>query len=56
MYDFEFTKPGTIAEAARRWQAEGAQALGGGQTLLADDEAAAGGAGGSGEPFAASPR
>ena len=34
MYDFEFAKPGTIAEAAAALKGEGAQALGGGQTLL----------------------
>jgi carbon-monoxide dehydrogenase medium subunit len=34
MYDFEFTKPGTIAEAVAALAGEGAQALGGGQTLL----------------------
>jgi carbon-monoxide dehydrogenase medium subunit len=34
MYDFEFAKPGTIAEAAAALADEGAQALGGGQTLL----------------------
>ena len=34
MYDFEFAKPGTIAEAAAVLRGEGAQALGGGQTLL----------------------
>jgi carbon-monoxide dehydrogenase medium subunit len=34
MYDFEFAKPGTIAEAAKALADEGAQALGGGQTLL----------------------
>ena len=34
MYDFEFAKPATIAEAAAALSGEGAQALGGGQTLL----------------------
>ncbi len=34
MYEFEFSKPGTIAEAAAALAEEGAQALGGGQTLL----------------------
>ena len=34
MYNFEFTKPKTVEEAASAMAAEGAQALGGGQTLL----------------------
>ena len=34
MYEFEFSKPGTIAEAAAALAEDGAQALGGGQTLL----------------------
>ncbi|MDG4650047.1 xanthine dehydrogenase family protein subunit M [Roseibacterium sp. SDUM158017] len=34
MYDFEFSKPSTIAEAVAALGHEGAQALGGGQTLL----------------------
>jgi aerobic carbon-monoxide dehydrogenase medium subunit len=34
MYNFEFAKPSTIAEAAAALGHEGAQALGGGQTLL----------------------
>ena len=34
MYNFEFTKPTTVAEAAKAMSDEGAQALGGGQTLL----------------------
>ena len=34
MYDFEFVKPSSIAEAAKALSAEGAQALSGGQTLL----------------------
>lgn len=34
MYEFEFAKPSTVAEAANAMQADGAQALGGGQTLL----------------------
>jgi len=34
MYNFEFTKPTTVAEAAKAISDEGAQALGGGQTLL----------------------
>lgn len=34
MYDFDFVIPSSVAEAAAALQAEGAQALGGGQTLL----------------------
>jgi carbon-monoxide dehydrogenase medium subunit len=34
MYDFEFVKPSSIAEAAKALQGDGAQALSGGQTLL----------------------
>ncbi len=34
MYNFEFTKPKTVEEAATAMAAEGAQALGGGQTLI----------------------
>lgn len=34
MYNFEFEKPGTVAEAAAALAAEDAQALGGGQTLI----------------------
>lgn len=34
MYDFEFVKPATIADAVKAMSAEGAQALSGGQTLL----------------------
>ena len=34
MYDFEFVKPGSIAEAVAALGADGAQALSGGQTLL----------------------
>lgn len=34
MYNFEFSKPKTVEEAASAMSAEGAQALGGGQTLL----------------------
>lgn len=34
MYDFDFVAPANVAEAAAALQAEGAQALGGGQTLL----------------------
>ncbi len=34
MYNFEFTKPKTIKDAAKALAADGAQALGGGQTLL----------------------
>ena len=34
MYNFEFVKPGTVAEAAAALAAEDAQALGGGQTLI----------------------
>ncbi|MCL6282577.1 xanthine dehydrogenase family protein subunit M [Ruegeria sp. 2012CJ41-6] len=34
MYNFEFVKPSTVEEAAAALQGEGAQALGGGQTLL----------------------
>ena len=34
MYDFEFVKPGSIADAVAALGAEGAQALSGGQTLL----------------------
>jgi carbon-monoxide dehydrogenase medium subunit len=34
MYDFEFVKPSTIAEAALALAGDGAQALSGGQTLL----------------------
>ncbi len=34
MYDFEFVKPSSIAEAAKALAADGAQALSGGQTLL----------------------
>jgi CO/xanthine dehydrogenase FAD-binding subunit len=56
MYNFEFAKPKTIAEAVAALAGEEAQALGGGQTLLADDEAAAGGACDAREPEFASPR
>lgn len=34
MYEFEFEKPTTLADAVQALAAEGAQALGGGQTLL----------------------
>jgi len=34
MYNFEFTKPKTVKEAVSAMAADGAQALGGGQTLL----------------------
>ena len=34
MYNFEFTNPKTVEEAAKAMAADGAQALGGGQTLL----------------------
>ncbi|MDE3028107.1 MAG: FAD binding domain-containing protein, partial [Paracoccaceae bacterium] len=34
MYDFEFKRPSTIAEAVAALGAEEAQALGGGQTLI----------------------
>ena len=34
MYDFEFVKPGSIADAAKAMTADGAQALSGGQTLI----------------------
>ncbi|RMF40861.1 MAG: xanthine dehydrogenase family protein subunit M [Alphaproteobacteria bacterium] len=34
MYDFEFVKVGSLAEAVAALKAEGAQALGGGQTLI----------------------
>lgn len=34
MYEFEFSKPRTIAEAVKALEEDGAQALGGGQTLL----------------------
>ena len=34
MYNFELQRPGSIAEAAEALKAEGAQALGGGQTLI----------------------
>ena len=34
MHNFEFVKPGTVAEAASALQGEDAQALGGGQTLI----------------------
>jgi len=34
MYNFEFEKPGTVADAVAALQAEDAQALGGGQTLI----------------------
>jgi len=34
MYDFDFVKPKSVSEAAKAMKAEGAQALGGGQTLL----------------------
>lgn len=34
MYDFEFVKPATLADAARAMARNGAQALSGGQTLL----------------------
>ena len=34
MYNFEFTQPKTIEDAAKAMASEGAQALGGGQTLL----------------------
>lgn len=34
MYEFEFERPGTIAEAVAALKAEEAQALGGGQTLI----------------------
>jgi len=34
MYDFEFVKPASVADAVKAMSAEGAQALAGGQTLL----------------------
>ena len=34
MYDFDFVKPGTIADAAKAMATDGAQALSGGQTLI----------------------
>ncbi len=34
MYDFDFAKPSTIADAAKALAADGAQALSGGQTLI----------------------
>lgn len=34
MYDFDFVKPATIADAAKAMAADGAQALSGGQTLI----------------------
>ncbi|MFZ1480524.1 MAG: FAD binding domain-containing protein, partial [Paracoccaceae bacterium] len=34
MYNFDFKKPSTIAEAAKALSATGAQALSGGQTLI----------------------
>ena len=34
MYNFEFEKPSTIADAVSAMAAEEAQALGGGQTLI----------------------
>ena len=34
MYDFEFAKPSSIAEAAKLLGTDGAQALSGGQTLM----------------------
>ena len=34
MYDFEFVKPASVADAVKALSAEGAQALSGGQTLL----------------------
>ena len=34
MYDFDFAKPGSIADAAKALAADGAQALSGGQTLV----------------------
>ncbi len=34
MYDFEFVKPGSIAEATKALASDGAQALSGGQTLV----------------------
>ncbi|MEM8580172.1 MAG: FAD binding domain-containing protein, partial [Pseudomonadota bacterium] len=34
MHNFEFVKPGTVADAAAALAGEDAQALGGGQTLL----------------------
>ncbi len=34
MYNFDFVKPGSIADAAKAMAAEGAQALSGGQTLV----------------------
>ncbi|MFN3823713.1 MAG: FAD binding domain-containing protein [Pseudorhodobacter sp.] len=34
MYDFEFVKPASVADAVQAMSAEGAQALAGGQTLL----------------------
>ncbi|MFN4170478.1 MAG: FAD binding domain-containing protein [Pseudorhodobacter sp.] len=34
MYDFEFVKPASVADAVKAMAAEGAQALAGGQTLL----------------------
>ena len=34
MYNFEFVKPSSVADAVSALAAEGAQALGGGQTLI----------------------
>lgn len=34
MYDFDYYKPANLADAAKAMQGEGAQALGGGQTLI----------------------
>jgi carbon-monoxide dehydrogenase medium subunit len=51
MYDFEFMKPGTIAEAAAALAGRGRAGAGRGADVVADDEAAAGGAGGVGEPW-----
>ncbi|MCY4179278.1 MAG: FAD binding domain-containing protein, partial [Litoreibacter sp.] len=34
MHNFDFVRPSTLAEATAAMQAEGAQALGGGQTLM----------------------
>ncbi|MEN8891593.1 MAG: FAD binding domain-containing protein, partial [Planktotalea arctica] len=34
MYNFEFEKPGTLADAVAAMSADEAQALGGGQTLI----------------------
>ncbi len=35
MHNFDFVKPASIADAAKALSAEGAQALSGGQTLIA---------------------